>query len=174
MALRCPYQLQPDNRAVKHTQVCMFKLGSQGYPHHAESQVPFPSMNITLSPAKPEHTNAGKTSNQIVLSGNGFSLLPGRRHVPRSAVIARATIFIQGNQGKMSFTSGVISTSVWTHQCKGSSPAQAEEYHLGTALKDTSNRSTIILHVSILKPSDLISLPVKKEQETGLSLHTVP
>lgn len=98
----------------------------------------------------------------------------GMCHGP--AVIARATIFIQGNQGKMSFTSGVISTSVWTHHCKGSSPtsAQAEEYHLGTALKDTSNRSTIILHVSILKPSDLISLPVKKEQETGLSLHAVP
>lgn len=139
----------------------MFQLYSQGYPHCAESQVAFPHTNTTLSPAKPEHAT-GKTSRHIVLPDNG------RMHVPWAVVTARPTIFIQGNQGKTSFsTSGVISTSVWTHHCKGSSPtsAQAEEYHLGTASKDTSNRSTIILHVSILKPSDLISWPVKKEQK---------
>lgn len=108
----------------------------------------------------------------------GFPCCLGECISHKSAATARATAFIQGTHGKTSFSaSGVTSIQ------NGPATAKAAD-HLhqhrqkniveGTALKDTSNRSTMILHVSILKPSDLISWPAKKEQKTGLSLHAVP
>lgn len=145
---------------------------------HAESQVPFPSTNSTLSPAASDHARAVETSKQVYLSENGFSLLPGRMHKPVSSNSKDYHFY----SGYPRYKTAFPPQESLVPQYGPATAKAADHLHQhwqknivkGTALKDTSNRSTIILHVSILKPSDLISWPAKQEQKTGLSLHAVP
>lgn len=146
---------------------------SQGHPHHAGSQVPFPEQT-SLCPQLNQNTQQlGRLPNSLCLIMDFPTAGDNTRVNNNNRGVAFA--------GELGLRQLLHLRSHWYTRMdpagsKGSSPAPAQEgeYHLGRAFKDTSNRSTIILHVSILKPSDLISWPVKKEQKTGLSLHAVP